>query len=160
IGVTGAKDANGNAQQPYTAQPEFSIDTLNPSVVSVDASDGTATPTLITDADTRGGKTFSVTVVFNQAMTADGSADPTLTFTPSLASSLTSSSRAWIPDHKTYAATYNFSVSLHDTLPISIGVTGAKDANGNAQQPYTAQPEFSIDTLNPSVVSVDASDGT
>ena len=66
VDVEGAQDANGNAQVAYTAAVEFAIDTANPTVVSVDASDG-----LITDADT-GSASFSVTVVFNEAMTADG----------------------------------------------------------------------------------------
>ena len=68
VDVKGAQDANGNAQTDYTAAAEFAIDTANPTVVSVDASDR-----LITDADA-GAASFSVTVVFNQAMTADGSA--------------------------------------------------------------------------------------
>ena len=76
VDVTGAKDANGNDQVDYTPLAEFSIDTLNPTVVSVTANDA-----LITDADAVT-DTFSVAVVFDQAMEADGSADPTLTFAP------------------------------------------------------------------------------
>ena len=45
VDVTGAQDANGNAQTDYTALAEFSIDTANPSVASVTANDP-----LITDA--------------------------------------------------------------------------------------------------------------
>ena len=62
VDVTGAKDANGNDQMDYTPLAEFSIDTLNPTVASVTAN----------DADHRRGRpatgTFSVTVVFDQAM--------------------------------------------------------------------------------------------
>ena len=46
VDVTGAQDANGNAQKDYTALAEFSIDTVNPTVTTVTAND-----LVITDAD-------------------------------------------------------------------------------------------------------------
>ena len=46
VDVTGAQDANGNAQNDYTAQAEFSIDTANPTVTTVTVND-----LVITDAD-------------------------------------------------------------------------------------------------------------
>ena len=153
VDVEGAQDANGNAQVAYTAAVEFAIDTANPTVVSVDASDG-----LITDADT-GSASFSVTVVFNQAMTADGSADPTLTFAPAVASTLSNLSGSWSPDGTTYTATYDVADGDVNLADVTVDVEGAQDANGNAQVAYTPLAEFSIDTLNPTVVSVDASDG-
>ena len=48
----------------------------------------------ITDADVGSG-TFQVTETFNDAMTTDGSADPTLTFNPAAASTLTFSGGVW-----------------------------------------------------------------
>ena len=77
IDVTGAQDANGNAQQDYTAEAEFSIDTLNPTVTAREVSD-----LQITDADTGEG-TFQVTVTFNRRWTRRRS-NPTLTFAPAL----------------------------------------------------------------------------
>ena len=68
-----ARRTNGNAQQDYTAEAEFSIDTLNPMVTAVRSSD-----LLITDADADEG-TFQVTVTFNEAMdTATASTDADL----------------------------------------------------------------------------------
>ena len=116
------------------------IDRQNPSVESVDASD-----LLITDADVGSG-TFHVTVVFDQAMTADGSADPTLTFNPAVASTLTFSGDSWSADHTTYTANYNVADANVLQSGVTIDVTGAKDANGNTQTDYTPQAEFSIDT--------------
>src|SRR6185436_6179812 len=150
IDVTGAKDENGNGQTDYTPSAEFSIDTANPSVVSVDASDG-----LITDADT-GLASFSVDVVFDQAM--DTGVAPTLTFAPSVASTLSFSGGSWSGDGLTYTATYDVAGANLDVSGDTIDVTGAKDENGNGQSDYTPSAEFSIDTANPSVVSVDASD--
>ena len=59
----------------------------NPSVVSVEVND-----TLITDADTGTG-TFTVTVVFDQAM--DTGVDPTLTFGPDVSGTLSFTGGVW-----------------------------------------------------------------
>ena len=37
---------------------------------------------------------------------------------------------------------------------VTVDVTGAQDANGNAQLDYTPLPEFAIDTVNPTVAIV------
>src|SRR5437764_1313938 len=97
-GENRAKDASGNARRGETAQPEYSIDTANPTVVSVDDGDRAATLTVVPDADLGVGKTFTVTVVFSEAM--DTSATPTLTFTPAVASTLSGRVDTWSPDGK------------------------------------------------------------
>jgi hypothetical protein len=152
IDVTGAKDADGNAQQDYAPQSEFSIDTLNPAVTSVDASDA-----LITDANV--GNPFTLTVVFDEAM--DNTATPTLTlFDPPVDSTLTFSSGAWSADNTTYTATYSVADGNVNSADVKVDVTGAKDAAGNTQQGYTPVAEFSIDTLNLAVTSVTATPTT
>src|SRR4051794_28147006 len=148
IDVTGAKDANGNAQTDYAPSAEFSIDTANPSVVSVDASD-----LLITDADTGAG-TFHVTVVFDQAM--DTASTPTLTFAPSVASTLSLTGGSWSADHKTYTANYDVADANVNTANATIALSPSTTPFGTAQTDYAPSAEFSIDTANPSVVSVDA----
>ena len=136
-------DINGNLG--LGANTTFSVDTLSPSVVSVTASD-------ITDADV-GSVTFQVTVTFNDAMTTDGSADPTLTFNPAVAGTLTlAGPGVWSAGGTTYTATYNVADANVSLANVTIDVTGAVDANGNAQTDYTPQPEFSIDTANASVI--------
>ena len=97
IDVAGAKDLAGNTQADYTPEAEFSVDTENPSVVSVDVND-----TLLTDADVGTGE-FTVTVVFDQAM--DTGVDPTLTFSPDVSGTLTLASGSWSLDGLTYTAT-------------------------------------------------------
>ena len=151
VDVTGAQDANGNAQADYTPQAEVSIDTANPSVSTVTASD-----TLITDSDTGAGKTFTVTVVFDQAMNTG--VDPTLTFGPDVSSTLTFAGGSWSAGGTTYTATYNVADANVNLATVTVDVTGAQDANGNAQADYTPQAEVSIDTANPSVSTVTASD--
>ena len=100
VDVTGAKDANGNAQVDYTPLAEFSIDTLNPTVASVTAND-----VLITDA-TAGTGTFSVAVVFDQAMDRRrGESDADLR--PGVASTLSFTAGVWSAGNTTYTASYN-----------------------------------------------------
>src|SRR5437867_10693369 len=113
----------------------------NPTVTDVTASD-----LLITDSDAGTG-TFNVAVTFSEAM--DISATPTLTFAPAVASTLTFSSGAWNAGHTVYTATYDVADANVDTANVTVDVTGAQDAHGNAQQDYTPSAEFSIDTLNP-----------
>ena len=150
IDVAGAADANGNGQEAYTALAEFSIDTENPSVVSVDVND-----TLLTDADVGTGE-FTVTVVFDQAM--DTGATPTLTFSPDVSGTLSFTGGVWSAGDTTYTATYDVADAGVDVADVTIDVADAADANGNGQEDYTALAEFSIDTENPSVVSVDVND--
>ena len=72
---------------------------------------------------------------------------------------MTFASGSWT-DNKTYVGTYNVADANVDVNSVTIDVTGAKDANGNAQQDYTPVSEFDIDTKNPTVTSVTASPTT
>ena len=64
----------------------------------------------------------------------------------------------WSAGDTTYTATYSVADANVDLTDVTVDVTGAKDANGNAQLDYTPRAEFSIDTLNPTVASVTAND--
>ena len=76
----------------------------------------------------------------------DTGVDPTLTFAPAVASTLTLRGGVWSAGNTTYTATYNVADANVLANGVTIDVTGAQDANGNAQQDYTALAEFSIDT--------------
>ncbi|MBE0636535.1 hypothetical protein IH601_11110, partial [Candidatus Bipolaricaulota bacterium] len=141
IDVTGALDANGNAQADYSPVGEFAIDTLNPTVTSVAVSD-----LLIDDRDI--GTTYLVTVDFTEDMTSDGSADPTIVFTPAVGTTLTFESGSWL-NASTYEARYDILDADLVELAVGINVDDAKDAVGNAQVAYDAIDHFDIDTLNP-----------
>ncbi|MBU1049921.1 hypothetical protein KKG90_07875, partial [Candidatus Bipolaricaulota bacterium] len=150
IDVTGAQDLTGLGQEDYTPVHEFDIDTLNPTVTNVAASDA-----LITDAD--GGETLTVTVYFSEAMTDDGTADPTLTFAPAVASTLSFFTDGWT-ENDTYTATYNVSDGNVEIASVTIDVTLAEDAAGNGQQNYVPSDEFGIDTVNPTATNVVTND--
>jgi Ca2+-binding RTX toxin-like protein len=135
-----ASDLNGNPNTA-AAQALQAVDTLAPSVVSVEVND-----VLLTEGDTGIGK-FQVIVTFDQAM--DATVAPLLTFDPMVASTLSNLSGTWSLDGATYTAIYDVSDANVDIANVTIDVSGARDASGNAQADYTQQPEFSIDTANP-----------
>ncbi|RWM05783.1 Ig-like domain-containing protein [Mesorhizobium sp.] len=118
------------------------VDTVNPTVTDVTASD-----LLITDADAG---TFTIAVTFSEAMNT--ATAPTLSFAPDVAATLSLTGGAWNAAHTIYTATYDVADANVDTANVTVDVTGALDAHGNAQQDYTPSAEFSIDTVNPTVV--------
>jgi len=123
----------------------FQIDTDPPAVSDVTVSD-----TLICDADTPGTATFEVTVEFDEVM--DTGVDPTLTFSPGVATTLTlNAGQSGWTDNDTYVAKYDVADAGVDVDIVTIDVTGAQDPAGNGQEDYTPVHEFEIDTLNPTV---------
>mgnify|MGYP002813444628 FL=1 len=120
-------------------------DTAAPTVTSVMAND-----LLISDSDAVA-DTFSIAVTFSQAMKT--SATPILTYGTNVASTLTLTGGAWSAGNTVYTATYNVADGNVNLTNVTVDVTGAQDVSGNAQLNYTALPEFSIDTVNPSFTS-------
>ncbi|MEW5825940.1 MAG: hypothetical protein AB1778_03840 [Candidatus Bipolaricaulota bacterium] len=151
VTTSGGQDVAGNVQVSNTNTDYVDIDTQNPTVASVVASD-----TLITDADTPGDATFTITVDFSEAMNT-GIA-PTVSFSPVVAPTLTLDGTSGWADADTYVARYDVADGNVDVNDVAVDVAGAQDAAGNGQQDYAAQNEFGIDTLNPTVTSVTASD--
>ena len=151
IDVEDAEDAGSGPQQDYTPEREFGVDQLNPTVSGVAAS-----PVLVVDDDLGVGN-FTVTVDFSEAMTTNGTADPALTFNPTVGTTLSLDSGSW-PDDDTYVALYTVADADVTETDVEIDVTLAKDAAGNGQQDYTPQAEFSIDTEDPTVTDVAVND--
>lgn len=145
VSVTVTDDADNSTTTADTSNA--SVDNVAPVVSSV-----TASPTTVADATT----TFTVTVVFDEAMNT--SVSPTLVFAPDVTSgsaTLSFSSEMWSGGNTTYTATYTVSDQNVDVNSVTIDVTGAQDAAGNAQENYSPLHEFDIDTLNPTADIVD-----
>lgn len=150
VDITGGQDLAGNGQTDYSPVHEFEIDTLNPSVLSV-----TAAPTQIADA-TAGSDTFTVTTIFSETM--ETGTLPVLTFAPDVTAggtpTISSGSGAWSQTtvvNDTYTVTYDAADLNEDINSVTIDITSAEDAAGNAQQNYAPAHEFDIDTVNPTV---------
>ncbi len=147
-------DVAGNWTSTEDLGP-FQIDVTPPDVVSVSPSDS-----LIVDGDIPG--TFSVTVVFNEEMTTDGSADPALVFVPAVddgpSPTLVNESGSWNGTTDTYTLTYDLADANLNAKSVTIDVKEAKDAAGNDQRDHDPVHEFTIDTLNPTVTRAELSD--
>lgn len=126
------------------------IDNVKPTVLDVTVND-----TLLTESDVGPGE-FVVTVKFSEAM--NPGTNPTLTFGQNLAAALSLTGGVWSAGNTVFTATYAVVDTDANLSNITIDVTGAKDAAGNAQNDYTAQPEFGIDTVGPKVTIEAASD--
>ena len=146
VDVIGAKNAMGNVQQNYAPVHECAIDTENPTTISL-----TASPTSISVADV-GVDTFTVTVVFSEVMTTDGSSDLTITFMPALPTALAFASGCWL-DAMTYEAVYDVLDAGLAEVGVDIGVSGARDLAGNVQVAGDAVAMFDINTLPTIVVT-------
>lgn len=138
-----ATDPASNVSNPSSVTV-VTIDTTAPTVSSVAVSD-----MLITEGDVGG--TFLVTVTFNENMNT--TVNPTLGFTPAVASTLTFASGTWLSATQ-YRATYNVADGNVNVNDVDVTVQAAQDVAGNAQaSTHTADTNFDIDTAAPTVTS-------
>ncbi|MFT5299621.1 MAG: hypothetical protein ACI814_000394, partial [Mariniblastus sp.] len=129
-------------------QASYAFVLAPPKVLAVGASD-----LLIKDSDA--GNTFTVTVTFDQAMDSTGGFNPTLTFNPDVftAGTLTSpSTGSWSVLDTVFTQTFVMNDVNVDVADVEIDVTGAESASNQAMLNYSPTADFSIDTVNPTVV--------
>ena len=153
VHVEGAFDATGDIQAPYDGPAAFAIDTrLSESAVVAHVTSVTPNLTTITDANV-GSHTFTLTIMYDRAMNTGY--NPTITFTPSISSTLTyDASWSWWTSSTTFVARFNVLDENALISDISVSVTGAHgfelyngvQAIGNAQADYNQEDVFSIDT--------------
>ena len=144
---TGVTDAAGNAGSGTTNSNNYAIDTVNPAVVSVTASDA-----VISDVDVGTG-TFTIAVAFSEAM--NPAVTPTLIFSPSVTGTLTQNSSMWTGGDTVYTVSYNVADLNVVANGVTVDVTGAQDANGNAQLDYTPLGPSSRSTPRNPTATVD-----
>jgi hypothetical protein len=124
---------------PTTASSTFTIDTLAATVTSV-------TPNLSTIAYANAGsKTFNLIIAFGEAMATTTA--PTITFTPSVSTTLTPDGGSWT-DSTHYQAYYNVAYTANSVSSVGVDVSGALDASGNAMTAYTGTGNFAINVAN------------
>jgi len=149
ISVSGGKDARGNTMLADATAGTFEVDTIDPIITDIWVSD-----TLITEADISG--TFLVNVTFSEAM--DTGVTPDISFSPTVASTLTSGSGAWSVGDTIYTATYTLADADVEVDGVNVTASGGKDPAGNSPAPYEETDMFDIDTKKPTVVSMWLSD--
>ncbi|NOR50651.1 MAG: Ig-like domain-containing protein, partial [Desulfuromonadales bacterium] len=143
-------DLNGNTLVPVNNT--LTVDTGNPTVDDV-----TATPLVVSDSEAGAG-TFNIAVTFSEAM--DTAVAPILTFDADVSASLSLTGGSWDITGTIFTASYNVTDANEEIPDILVDVTGAQDGSGNIQQNYTDEIEFSIETLNPTVLITDDEVGT
>ena len=137
VGVASAYDAAGNVQAPYNGSHNFSIDTLHtpasPAIVL------RAVPSLTTiTGNNAGTATFTVRIEYNAAMNIN--TRPVVSFTRDVTGSLYSDPAwSWWVSNRAFLARYDVADIDAEVLNIGMGVTGAYDAAGNLQAPYSAR---------------------
>jgi len=149
ITVADAQDAGGNTQASFTGVNRFSIDTLNPTVVAI-------LPSVTSITDASNGTTFSLTVQFSEPMdTVTPAFTPVISFpVENPGATLTFLGASWV-GNSTYFALYQVSDVGVSVPNIDVRVTAGRDQPAhNLLVPSTVANVFSIDTLNPTVVSV------
>ena len=147
INVSGALDADGNVQTTYSGTNNFSIDTLDPATAPPAVLGAAPSVATVTDKNV-GTAAFSVRIVYSAAMNTNF--NPAVTFTPSVASTLTfDRAWSWWTSDRTFVVRYDVADANVVAANISIEVASALDATGNVQMDYYGAAAFSIDTLNP-----------
>ena len=154
--MTGAKDARGNDQKPYTPEGEFVLDTINPTVKSVvanvaGAATGANNQPTISDSDVASSSKLDVTVTFSEDMDQTEGSVPVLKFSVAEGTlGITKSGGVWLSSTQ-YKATYDVVDKNAFNNGVTIDVEGARDDVGNPQQDYTAQTAVNFDTKNPTL---------
>lgn len=149
VGVSGAKDLAGNEQAPFVAADIFSINTVDPAVMSV-----IANPFIVADANTGTGA-FTLTIRFNDDMNTSVAPQISFPIENPLANTLSFNPviSRWV-NSSAYAAKYDVADAGEELSNIDVRIAGAVNMTGNEQVPFLAADKFSIDTKNPEVISL------
>jgi len=136
---TGYADVAGNAGSGNSNSPNYSIDTVRPTLASAIA---------ISDTALKIGDTATVTLVFSEAITSFTTAD--LTATNGTLSNLTTGDGGitW-----TAILTPNANASNNSNV-IELDYTGINDLNGNAGTGSVISGNYGVDTLRPTATIV------
>ncbi len=152
VTVSGAKSADGNTQAPINQDQVFAVDTVIPTVTAITPSAAVVNTTQV------GASTFWLSVAYSGPMNP-GSA-PTIAFSTPVSTVLTLASGSWNAANTVYTAYYNVAAASTKITGIGVTASGATNADGNVQTSAPQTAVFSIDTVNPTVVSVTPSVAT
>ena len=142
IVVSGANDANGNAQLEFEVIDELDIDPKNPAAIVINANDYELT---FGDA---GDENFSVLVIYDEDMNTGQ--EPFVLFpdeNPLSSISENAGASGWI-NNSTYQKVYDVSDDTNLLLDVDVVVTGGIDEAGNLQEQIELVDYFDID-INP-----------
>jgi hypothetical protein len=155
ISVSGAQDMNGVNNIPGISAA-FAVDTQNPTVV---AYTGNGVPAVITDASVE--TPLQITLSFNFSEEMDPAFAPTVQFSSDDASAslqYDAGASSWSADNTTYHAVFS-AIDVNEEFDnVDIESVSAVDVNGNEQVAYAIDNLLIIDTRNPLVQGISASE--
>jgi Secretion system C-terminal sorting domain len=146
-----AKDLAGNLQVASAFANLLQIDTQNPIVNTLLASDET-----VGDAQVVTG--FTLTFIFSEPM--DIFTTPTLVYpdgSPESSITYDGDASGWLSPTQYRVVYSNVTDNNQEFNNIVLQLSGAADSKGNIQNPYNAIDAFEVDTKNPFVTSMDYS---
>ena len=151
INVSGAYDAAGNLQAPYSAATAITLDMLDPPPDLAAVADAMPNVALVTD-DNIGTAAFAVRITYTAAMNTNYNPAVTLSSADNpagLASTLTHNpGQSWWVSSTAFVARYDVADADVIVTNATINIAGAVDATGNVQAEYWGPSAFTIDTLN------------
>jgi hypothetical protein len=142
-----AEDLAGNVQTASINADVLQIDTQNPTVNTLLASDETV-------GDDQVPTGFNLTFTFSEPM--DILTDPTLVYpggSPEAAITLDADASQWLNSTQ-YRVIYSVQDNNEEYNNIVLQLSSAKDSKGNIQNPYNAIDEFEVDLKNPLVTAI------
>jgi hypothetical protein len=142
-----AEDLAGNVQTASINADVLQIDTQNPTVNTLLASDETV-------GDDQVPTGFNLIFIFSEPM--DIFTDPTLVYpggSPEAAITLDAEASGWLSPTQ-YRVIYSVQDNNQEYNNIVMQLSSAKDSKGNIQNPYNAIDEFEVDLKNPFVTSI------
>ena len=137
VHVTGARDATGlrYEQLAYDGPAGFSIDTLDPAPPRTAVTSAIPDLKLVTDPDV--GRMLSLRITYDAAMNTNR--NPAVTLSPDAATTLSyDAAQSWWVSSTTFVARFGVADADAVVPVVTVGVTGAYDAAGNIQAPYSA----------------------
>ena len=142
VEVSGGIDLNGFIPDGIVMLDEFSIDMVEPNVVSI-------TPSVDTVKREQSGPSgFSLTVNFDEAMHRWMQPNIELSQESNTSLTLNSNASGWI-NEQTFVANYDVSPDTWKWDNIEVSVTSTKDMAGNIHPIYSEQGVFSINVFPP-----------
>jgi hypothetical protein len=144
-------DANGNEQQAFVSIRALTIDTRNPLVTSILASEN-----IVSDDET-GAEGFAVEIIFDEIMNTQLAPELGFTGGDPLANTLilNGSESGWL-DETRYLAVFDVADANEEIPGIGVDVINAQDTIGNWQTAGNGANLFNIDTKNPTLVLLSA----
>ena len=144
VAVSGAQNSDGNLQHAFEAVNNFTINTINPIVLSA-----TPSTTAITAAGTNA---FKLVITYSTAMNT--TVAPTIAFSPTVSALQSGTGSGWDSTHKKYTAVYNVANAATNVSGIVATISGGESSSSSLVLASFQSSPFSINVGSTPNISV------